>query len=101
VKHCLEILHHLFLILKFSLPQLKDPILSPAEIEGIRLAKLDEMIKYLEYKYDGASTDSMIIDTINNIIDSYDYIQLFSPTVNSDIINKINSNMIARTFGIF
>jgi hypothetical protein len=50
--------------LKLSFSQLKDPMLSPAEIEGIRLAKLEEMIKYLEYKYDGASTDSMIIDTI-------------------------------------
>ncbi len=84
-----------------SVPQLNVPIIPQGEIEGIRLAKLDEIIKYLECKYDGASTDLIIIDKIRNFIDSYDYIQLLSMSNNSEIINYINSNMLAWVFGVF
>jgi len=65
------------------------------------LAKLDEIIKYLECKYDGISTDLMVIDKIKSMIESYDYIQLLSMSNNSEIINYINSNMLSWAFGIF
>jgi hypothetical protein len=35
------------------------------------------------------------------MIESYDYIQLFSHTMNSEIINKINCNIILWSTGLF
>jgi hypothetical protein len=67
------------------------------------MAKFDEICQYLNLKYPGttSTSDPFIKDWLMSLIDSYDYIQLLSITVNSEIINKVNCNIILWTCGIF
>lgn len=84
-----------------SVPQIREPIIPQTEIEGIKMAKFDEICQYLNLKYPGTTSDPFIKDWLMSLIDSYDYVQLLSITVNSEIINKVNCNIILWTCGIF
>src|SRR6266567_1272239 len=70
-------------------------------IEKIRLYKLNEIINFVNDKYPTTTSDPLINEWIKSIVDQYDYIQLLSTVTQTDIINKINCNIIIWSCGIF
>jgi hypothetical protein len=76
-----------------SIPQLN--------IESIRETKLNEIIKYVNDKYPTTTSDPFITDWIKDVVDQYDYLQLLSTVCQTEIINKINCNIIIWSCGIF
>jgi hypothetical protein len=97
--------------IKQVLESMKSNISSPIEntsniipqfnIESIRETKLNEILKYINDKYPTTTSDPFITDWIKGIVDQYDYIQLLSTVCQTEIINKINCNIIIWSCGIF
>jgi len=70
-------------------------------IEKLRGDKLNEIINYVNNKYPGTTSDPIMTDWIKSIVDQYDYLQLLSTIAQTEIINKINCNLIIWSCGIF
>jgi hypothetical protein len=70
-------------------------------IEYIRETKLNEIIKYVNDQYPTTTSDPLITQWIKSIVDQYDHIQLLSTVCQTEIINKINCNIIIWSCGIF
>ncbi len=49
-----------------------------AEIEGIKLAKFEEILNYLNQNYPNIASEPTITNWIHSIIESYNYNQLIS-----------------------
>jgi|SRR5580693_6525871 hypothetical protein len=76
-------------------------IISQFNIESIRETKLNEILKYVNEKYPTTTSDPFITDWIKGIVDQCDYLQLLSTVCQTEIINKINCNIIIWSCGIF
>jgi hypothetical protein len=97
--------------IKQVLESMKSNLSSPIEntsniipqfnIESIRETKLNEILKYINDKYPTTTSDPFITDWIKGIVDQYDYLQLLSTVCQTEIINKINCNIIIWSCGIF
>lgn len=70
-------------------------------IENIREDKLNEIINYVNEKYPTITSDPFVSEWIKGIVDQYDYLQLLSTVEQTEIINKINCNIIIWSCGIF
>jgi len=67
-----------------SVPQIREPIIPQTEIEGIRLAKFDEIINCNHF-IRNENTEALL----NIIINSQDYSYLLLPSNNSEIIASV------------
>ncbi len=67
-----------------SVPQIREPIIPQGEIEGIRLAKFDEIINCGHFMRD-QNTEELL----SMIINSYDYSYLLLTTNHSEIISAV------------
>jgi hypothetical protein len=70
--------------LNHSVPQIREPIVPQGEIEGLRLAKFDELIN----KGDFIRNDNTE-ELLRTIINSHDYFYLILPSNNSEIIASV------------
>ena len=70
-------------------------------IDELKMSKFDEIMAYLSQNYPQLTGDPVIKDWVQNIINSYDYNQLLLLSINSEIINKINCNIILWSCGMF
>jgi hypothetical protein len=70
-------------------------------IDELKMSKFDEIMAYLSQNYPQLTGDPVIKDWVQNMINSYDYDQLLLLSINSEIINKINCNIILWSCGMF
>ena len=75
--------------------------ISQGSIDELRMSKFDEIISYLSQNYPQLTGDPVIKDWVQNMINSYDYDQLLLLSINSEIINKINCNIILWSHVMF
>jgi hypothetical protein len=66
----------------------------------LRLDNLDEINNHLNLSNHEITSTPFIKDWINSIIEYYEYIQLFSLTMISEIINIINYKLLLCTSGL-
>jgi hypothetical protein len=84
-----------------SVSQLSEAIIPQVDIEALKKVRFEEAMDYLNLSYSNIASDPTITNWVHSIINSYDYNQIISPTISSDIINKINCNIIIWSSGIF